>query len=249
MKSKPTNIHSIRFQTAPKPRARGLTLVELLIVITIILILAFFSFFGISKARAAARSAVCASNLRQIGAAMLFYANDNNGQLPPLEDRTGANDGLRGIWPEFLAETNASGVPNPRGGYIPRERNRNNTLSCGAGVWACPECTVLQTNYQGYGVAEGTVMKVKRGTTPAAKGSLRLSEIPNPERTWLVGDAVKTATNLQSGWYAIWANPGSWGGQSPGARHAGKVNVCMADGHMERLTLKELREKDYTMFK
>lgn len=228
---------------------KGFSLVELMVVISIILILAFLSFVGITRARSAARAAVCTSNLRQIGSAMIAYTIDNNGQLPPLEDRTGSNNGLRGIWPELLAETNVNGVPNPapKGGYIPRVL-RNNTLTCAAGVWACPECKVLQTNYQGFGVAEGTVMKVMN-TSSGGNISSRIAQIPNPERTWLVGDAVKTPTNLESGWYAIWANPASWGGQSPGARHNGKVNVCMVDGHIESLTLIELRAKDYTMFR
>lgn len=95
---------------------KGFSLVELMVVIAIIVILVFLSFVGISRARASARSAVCTSNLRQIGSAMIAYTIDNNGQLPPLEDRTGPDNGLRGIWPDLLAETNVNGVPNPRGG-------------------------------------------------------------------------------------------------------------------------------------
>ena len=180
-------------------------------------------------------------NLRQIGVAMLSYASDNNSQLPPLEDRTGSGDSLLGIWPKIVAD----------GGYLPRVTNSKGILSCGAGAWACPDCTIVQTNYQGYGVAEGTVMKVKKGTTPDAKGSLRLNEIPNPERTWLVGDVANQAPDLKTGWYATWADSSQWGARTPATRHSGKVNVCMVDGHVENLTIKELKapEKNYMMFK
>jgi prepilin-type processing-associated H-X9-DG protein/prepilin-type N-terminal cleavage/methylation domain-containing protein len=220
---------------------RGITLVEILVVITIIVVLAALSTVGLSRARSAARGGTCTSNLRQLGTAILSYANENGGQLPPLEDRTNPGDGLKGIWPQIIAD----------GGYLPRSTNKKGKLTCSAGVWACPDCTVAQTNYQGYGVAEGTVMKVKKMTEPDAKGSLRLAQIPNPERTWLVGDVADKAPDLKTGWYATWANPASWKARTPAARHSKKVNVCMADGHVESLTVNELRapEKNYTMYK
>ena len=226
-----------RHQITPK----GMTLVELLVVITIIVVLAALSTVGVSRVRSAARGATCTSNLRQIGTAILSYATDNSGQLPPLEDRTNPGDGLKGIWPQIIADR----------GYLPKATNRAGKLSCGAGVWACPDCTVVQPNYNGYGAAEGTVMKVKRSSLPDS-GSLRLAQIPNPERTWLVGDTANFPKDLKSGWYAIWANPKQWtNSHSPAARHSGKVNVCMVDGHVESLTMKELLapEKNYTMTK
>jgi prepilin-type processing-associated H-X9-DG protein len=216
-----------------------MTLVEILVVITIIVVLAAIAMLGVARVRSAARGATCISNLRQVGGAMLSYATDKAGQLPPLEDRTGSNDSLRGIWPQIIAD----------GGYLERAPNPKGKLTCGAGVWACPDCTVTQTNYNGFGGAEGTVMIVKKGTLPGS-GSLRLAEIPNPERTWLVGDTANVAKDLKTGWYAIWANPARWSsGHSPAARHGGKVNVCMVDGHVESLTMSELLARDYTMFK
>jgi prepilin-type N-terminal cleavage/methylation domain-containing protein/prepilin-type processing-associated H-X9-DG protein len=220
----------------PPNTRKGFTLVELLVVIAIIAVLAILSFFGASKMRSKARGVTCSSNLRQIGTAMLAYASDNSGQLPPLEDRTGADDGLRGIWPAIVAD----------GGYLARVPNKNNELSAGAGVWACPECSVVHKNYNGYGAAEGTILKVKRGSLPGS-GSLRIAQINSPENTWLVGDAVKTASDLKSGWYAIWSNPSAWAGQSPGPRHGGKVNVCMVDGAVRQMTLQELKDKKTTL--
>lgn len=216
----------------------GFTLVEVLVVITIIVALAVLTTLGVSRVRSAARGATCTSNLRQIGTAMIAYTTENNGELPPLEDRTGNGDALKGIWPQILAD----------GGFLNRATNSKGKLSCGAGVWACPDCTVVQTNYQGYGGAEGTIMKVKKESSPTSR-SLRLAEIPRPERTWLIGDAVTTPTDLKSGWYAIWGDSSKWGGKSPGARHGGKVNVCMVDGHVERLTLKEILARECTVIK
>jgi prepilin-type processing-associated H-X9-DG protein len=58
---------------------------------------------------------------------------------------------------------------------------------------------------------------------------------------------LKTTADLKSGWYAVRAKPSNWGsGNSPGPRHNGKVNVCMVDGHVEVMTINEIRDKKIT---
>jgi prepilin-type N-terminal cleavage/methylation domain-containing protein/prepilin-type processing-associated H-X9-DG protein len=61
---------------------RGFTLIELLVVITIIAILAGLGIPAISRALTKAREVQAASNLSQIGKALLLYATDNNNELP-----------------------------------------------------------------------------------------------------------------------------------------------------------------------
>ena len=61
---------------------RGFTLLELLVVIAIILTCAGLVFPVISKIRGRADGIKCANNLKQIGAATMLYAGDNNGALP-----------------------------------------------------------------------------------------------------------------------------------------------------------------------
>jgi len=61
----------------------GFTLIELLVVITIIAVLIALLMPAVSRASERARRAGCASNLRQIGAAVLTYAQDWNGYPPP----------------------------------------------------------------------------------------------------------------------------------------------------------------------
>jgi len=62
---------------------RGFTLVELLVVIGIIGVLISLLMPGYSKARAAANKVVCESNMRQIGQAMMMYADASEGFLFP----------------------------------------------------------------------------------------------------------------------------------------------------------------------
>ncbi len=63
-------------------KREGFTLIELLVVVAIIAILAAMLLPALSRAREQARRVTCMNNLRQIGLAIIMYANDNDDFLP-----------------------------------------------------------------------------------------------------------------------------------------------------------------------
>lgn len=65
-------------------KARGFTLVEILIVVAIVAVLAGLALSAFASARESGRQTTCTSQLRQIGLAFSMYWQDNNGRPPEL---------------------------------------------------------------------------------------------------------------------------------------------------------------------
>ncbi|OGV64541.1 MAG: hypothetical protein A3K19_01250 [Lentisphaerae bacterium RIFOXYB12_FULL_65_16] len=67
-----------------KPTAHSFTLIELLVVIAIIAILASLLLPALAQAKEKGRQAVCNGNIRQLGAALQLYTDDNGEVFPPF---------------------------------------------------------------------------------------------------------------------------------------------------------------------
>lgn len=68
----------------------GFTLLELLLVVTILGILAALVSPLVSRARSSALQGQCLSNQRQIGLALQLYSSENEGEFPPTTHTTGS---------------------------------------------------------------------------------------------------------------------------------------------------------------
>jgi prepilin-type N-terminal cleavage/methylation domain-containing protein/prepilin-type processing-associated H-X9-DG protein len=107
-------------------RDRAFTLVELLVVTTIIALLAALMLPAYGRAKESARAAACLGNLHQVGLALQIYVQDNNNKMPvmrdaPLDPAVAATNTFPIINRVLLAQlgnTNVLRCPSDRQGYF-----------------------------------------------------------------------------------------------------------------------------------
>lgn len=112
---------------------KAFTLIELLVVIAIIAILAAILFPVFAQAKAKAHQAVCISNLRQIGSALLMYVDENDGYLPDRRD-------LKTVLPGGYKPWTTWPTSDPRSAWAaitlkPHIKNDD--------IWICPSSRAL----------------------------------------------------------------------------------------------------------
>lgn len=76
----------------PSSRRRGFSLIELLVVISIVALLMALAMPSLARARSLARQTVCQSRLRQWGLAFAAYAAENSGFYPHTDGRDRCGD-------------------------------------------------------------------------------------------------------------------------------------------------------------
>jgi prepilin-type N-terminal cleavage/methylation domain-containing protein/prepilin-type processing-associated H-X9-DG protein len=169
-------------------RKPAFTLIELLVVIAIIAILAAILFPVFAQAREKARQSACLSNCKQIGLAVMMYAEDYDQAYPLYVHAPGHDD----WWYEMIQP------------YI---KNK--------GVFTCPSVRVRKDKapddfgYNGYGVNYLHVIMYGPGwdwtKTPSSQGPKRLAGLSRPADTIMIADAQQNkGANTGWGWPAIY---------------------------------------------
>ena len=212
----------------------GFTLVEVLIVLALITLLAALLYPAISRVRDEARCTACASNLRQMAAAALVYANEHGGQFPWAYRRVA---GYRSwSWDFRIA---ASGEVQP--GLL-----WEGVSSGGANrVLQCPAYLNGASNapgdpYTGYNYNTSYIGKAE-GDSGSRKTPARLSQLKEPGRTALFGDGQYEGGANKYMRAPVREKAFDGSGKSTrlagtqGFRHRGKTNVAFCDGHVESL--------------
>ena len=229
-------------------KQRGFTLVELLVVIGIIAVLISILLPALSKARVAANSVVCQSNLKQIALALHSYAGDNRGALPYLYTYPGVG-GIRGdYYHTWYTNVLVDGKYLPNSGWHYTGGNAGDYGAIETGVWRCPVLNQVAWG-GGYGVNGSNVM-VWSHANPQTGATLtspnpptKLSSMKRPSDYWLIGDGKTSLLGPDA--TVPWISSWDWGPlgnantPKPSNRHPGGSNIAMCDGHVETMdTLK-----------
>ena len=124
---------------APRaPLSRAFTLVELLVVLTIIALLMSLLLPTLGKAKAQANAVLCSTNLRNLGQAIHLYATDNKQMVPP--GYVAYADGRDALWINHL------------GAYLLKLNNTRQDITSGQAasiikLYQCPNGTVRGVEY------------------------------------------------------------------------------------------------------
>lgn len=222
---------------APR-RFIAFTLVELLVVISIIAILIGVLLPALSASRKAARDTVCMSNLRQMGMAGLMYVDANKESFWKYYQPDQVVNGVTGIqW--WFGFTPASG-----GTQRPLDTTHH-LLADYAGTTAdrfqCPEFPFTHPNYNPKfdkrAATYGYNLNLSGGFSPAAKPLQRYSlESEYPKGVVMFVDGIQfdppgpTPTAKFNEGHYLSPNSGNWGYAH--FRHRSNAHLVFIDGHV-----------------
>lgn len=211
-------------------KARGFTLLELLVVVAIIAILAGLLLAALQNGRNGRDSTQCAHNLRQLAAANLLYARDNEGRYCFAQD---IKNNLRWHGVRASGSQPFDGTKGPLSPYLGKE----------ARVKICPSFQQILSGRKsfengsgGYGYNE-----IYIGGTPADPWTGELmANVPSPATTIMFSDTgMSRVTGVQEYPFCEppqWVSPNGAlaGALSPSVhfRHNGRANVAWCDGHV-----------------
>jgi prepilin-type N-terminal cleavage/methylation domain-containing protein len=206
-------------------RARqAFTLVELLVVIGVIALLIAMLLPSLKKARESAVRTTCASNLRQIHGAVVMYANENRGWLPPRYEVKKRTLTAAEIAKGYKVNTLDEGVQTVLERY------------CGRAIFQCPADAGDATNptplfdrfgtsYDVQGSRSGEPTRGKLDMKPAKHVAYDVF------KPWDSDDPANVQAKIAAGELG----PTKW--------HATFINMVQGDGHV--MTVRSHDEEEY----
>lgn len=199
-------MHHPRSRTGNTHRTSAFTLIELLVVIAIIAILAAILFPVFAKAREKARQSSCASNLKQIGLAVMQYVQDYDEAMPPRGDY---------------------GTPTVNVSW----RQRVQPYARSVQIFECPSNPSKNTVAD---IAFGSIPAIKMSYAINERMSAQSQAAFNAPAEKIMVAEMKSQpfTDFGSSWWYD-AMPGYWVYGFAG--HSGMANYLFGDGHVKAM--------------
>lgn len=209
------NIGMFPRSAGPQPRCGGFSLMELLVVIAIVALLAAMIMSSINLVRRSARQSNCASNQRQIMAAIFSYLNDNEAYLPQ----------------PFFTNTGATWQGGPLREYVCDALIPDADFCKGKGIIGCPDHVndpvtwIAPSGFYTMRFASYALNNAIAGQKPSW-GFFTLAQVNQPSQKIFVMDAV-------SPWCFDFGTATFAPTFRGGFIHRGRANCTFLDGHVE----------------
>lgn len=202
-----------------RPRHRGFTLVELLVVIVIIVLLIAIPMPALQRVRQTAGAVHCAVNLRQWTGAVNAFALDNQGELPrrgqgwqPTSMIVRTADWFNAL-PPYLSSAS----------YYELVQQNRMPIPPGLSVWNCGQSTYNGSRYH---FSYAMNMWLSTWFTAYPDNIYRVG--PTSSMVFMADAPGEYSAVLPA------AKP-----YSPVARHLGSLNIAFLDGHVARFSAEE----------
>jgi prepilin-type N-terminal cleavage/methylation domain-containing protein/prepilin-type processing-associated H-X9-DG protein len=211
-------------------RCHGFTLLELLVVVSILTLLAATLLPALMQARAATRRTVCVSNLKQWALAVRMYADAHHGRLPyrgqgiqPTTRLDAMDDWINAI-PQF-----AESEP-----YIELVKANQKPKAGDASIWVCPDAISID-QLRPDEIDPAVASQVERTTFFAYGMNMALSTpyMGRPDSIDKVGPLQNMVfmADALGPYCSVIPHKKDY---TPIARHiGGTVNITFLDGHVE----------------